>query len=165
MSTEDWLLTADQRGNPASEQPAWSAGNQVRVHVHGAAYFDRLVTAVQQMRAGDLLFFTDWRGDPDELLRPEGPTVAELFSAAARRGVVVRGLVWRSHLDWVQYSAAENRSLADNIDDDGGHVLLDQRVRLFGSHHQKIVVLRHPGRPESRCRVRRRYRSVPRAAR
>jgi phosphatidylserine/phosphatidylglycerophosphate/cardiolipin synthase-like enzyme len=27
-------------------------------------------------------------------------------------------------------------------------VLLDQRVRRAGSHHQKFVVLRHPGRPE-----------------
>ena len=30
----------------------------------------------------------------------------------------------------------------------GGEVLLDQRVRRAGSHHQKLVVLRHPGRPE-----------------
>ncbi|MDY7088522.1 MAG: phospholipase D-like domain-containing protein [Actinomycetota bacterium] len=149
MSTGDWLLTAEQRGNPASVLPAWSSGNQVRVLVHGAVYFDRLATAVQAMRAGDLLFFTDWRGDPDQLMRSQGPTVAQLFSAAARRGVVVRGLVWRSHFDWVQYSAAQRRSLADNIDDDGGQVLLDQRVRVFGSHHQKMVVLRHAGRPES----------------
>jgi phosphatidylserine/phosphatidylglycerophosphate/cardiolipin synthase-like enzyme len=27
-------------------------------------------------------------------------------------------------------------------------VLLDQRVRIGGSHHQKLVVLRHPGAPE-----------------
>ncbi|MDT5010339.1 MAG: hypothetical protein QOH57_1956, partial [Mycobacterium sp.] len=30
----------------------------------------------------------------------------------------------------------------------GGEVLLDQRVRFGGSHHQKLVVLRHPGAPE-----------------
>ena len=39
--------------------------------------------------AGDHLFFTDWRGDPDERLRRDGPTVAELFGdgrRARRRG-------------------------------------------------------------------------------
>lgn len=29
----------------------------------------------------------------------------------------------------------------------GGEILLDHRVRRAGSHHQKFVVLRHPGRP------------------
>jgi phosphatidylserine/phosphatidylglycerophosphate/cardiolipin synthase-like enzyme len=148
VPTEDWFLTADERGNPASEIPVWCPGNLVTAHVHGAAYFDRLVEVVEAMERGDRLFFTDWRGDPDERLRPDGPTVGELFSAAARRGVVVKGLIWRSHLDKLQYSAEENRDLAEDVADDGGEVLLDQRVRRFGSHHQKLVVLRHPGRPE-----------------
>jgi phosphatidylserine/phosphatidylglycerophosphate/cardiolipin synthase-like enzyme len=30
----------------------------------------------------------------------------------------------------------------------GGECLLDMRVRTRGSHHQKLVVLRHAGRPE-----------------
>jgi hypothetical protein len=33
-----------------------------------------------------------------ELLAETGPAVSDLFCAAAKRGVVVRGLVWRSHL-------------------------------------------------------------------
>ncbi|MDG4767974.1 phospholipase [Solwaraspora sp. WMMD406] len=148
MSIDDWFLTGEQRDNPASALPAWCDGNQVRVHVHGAAYFDRLVEVVDAMRDGDQLFFTDWRGDPDQRLRPAGPTVAELLSTAAERGVLVCGLVWRSHLDRLIYSAEQNRNLADEINDDGGQVLLDQRVRRFGSHHQKLVVARHPGRPE-----------------
>lgn len=147
-ATRRLVLTADERGNPASPPPAWFEGNDVRVHVHGASYFDRLVECVDAMVGGDHLLFTDWRGDPDERLRPDGPTVAQLLSAAADRGVMVRGLVWRSHRDPLHYSAEENRNLADEVADDGGRVLLDQRVRLFGSHHQKLVVLRHPGRPD-----------------
>ncbi|HEY0000060.1 MAG TPA: phospholipase D-like domain-containing protein [Actinoplanes sp.] len=100
------------------------------------------------MREGDHLFFTDWRGDPDERMRDDGPTIAELFAAAAKRGVVVKGLLWRSHVDKLAYSEEENRNLGDEIADAGGEVLLDQRVRRGGSHHQKLVVLRHPGRPE-----------------
>jgi phosphatidylserine/phosphatidylglycerophosphate/cardiolipin synthase-like enzyme len=145
---QDWFLTTTERGNPASTMPAWSAGNQVEPLAHGAEYFDRLVTAVAGMRSGDQLYLTDWRGDPDQRLRPDGPTVAELLSGAARRGVLVRGLVWRSHLDVLHYHAEQNRGLSDQLFDDGGHLLLDQRLRRLGSHHQKLVVLRHPGRPD-----------------
>jgi phosphatidylserine/phosphatidylglycerophosphate/cardiolipin synthase-like enzyme len=143
----DWLLTEDERGNPHTDLPAWSSGNAVRPLVHGAVYFAELAAEVEALQAGDQLFFTDWRGDPDQRLRPGGPTVAEAFSAAALRGVVVKGLVWRSHLDALQYSEEENQHLGEHIEAAGGEVLLDQRVRVGGSHHQKLVVIRHPDEP------------------
>ncbi len=148
MPLEDWFLTADERGNPDSEIPTWCAGNTAEPLIHGSSYFDRLVDEVEALRDGDHLFFTDWRGDPDERMRDDGPTVAELFAAAAKRGVVVKGLLWRSHLDKLAYSEEENRTLGDDIAAAGGEVLLDQRVRRGGSHHQKLVILRHPGEPE-----------------
>ncbi|WP_244524826.1 phospholipase D family protein [Trujillonella endophytica] len=138
-----WLLTAEERGNPSTDLPRWTAGNLCIPLVHGSEYFDRLVEAVERLDEGDHLFFTDWRGDPDEELRPGGPTVAQLFTEAVRRGVLVRGLVWRSHVDWMSFSAAENRALDREVEDGGGVVVLDQRVRRGGSHHQKLVVLRH----------------------
>jgi phosphatidylserine/phosphatidylglycerophosphate/cardiolipin synthase-like enzyme len=143
----NWLLTDEERGNPATRIPPWTTGNLARPLVHGAAYFDRLVEEVEALGAGDHLFFTDWRGDPDERLRPDGPTVAELFTHALKRGVCVRGLVWRSHWDKLSFSKAENRALDDEIEDSGGQVILDQRVRRGGSHHQKFVVLRHAQDP------------------
>ena len=145
---EDWFLTAAQRGNPACTLPAWCTGNMVEPLVHGATYFDRLVTEVEALGRGDYLFFTDWRGDPDELMRPGGPTIRDLFSAAAERGVVVKGLMWRSHLDRFRFSEQENQHLGEAIERAGGEVLLDQRVRLGGSHHQKLVVVRHPAAPQ-----------------
>lgn len=48
---------------------------------------------------------------------------------------MVKGLVWRSHLDKLQYSEEENRHLGEAIEEAGGEVLLDQRVRFGGSHH------------------------------
>jgi phosphatidylserine/phosphatidylglycerophosphate/cardiolipin synthase-like enzyme len=147
-AVEQWFLTLDERGNPATRMPIWLRGNRVRALVHGATYFDRLVDEVEALQAGDYVFFTDWRGDPDERLRDEGPTVAELFCNAAKRGVIVKGLVWRSHLDMFRFSEDENRHLGEVIEEAGGEVLLDQRVRRFGSHHQKLVVLRHPDSPE-----------------
>jgi phosphatidylserine/phosphatidylglycerophosphate/cardiolipin synthase-like enzyme len=148
VGVEDWFLTAAERDNPDSELPVWSAGNDVRFLVHGTAYFERLVDAVEGMRRGDHLFLAGWRGDPDQLLRPGGPTVEQLLTSAAERGVLVKGLVWRSHLSTLQFSAEENRALAEEVADVGGQILLDHRVRVFGSHHQKFVVLRHPGRAE-----------------
>ena len=46
VGIEDWFLTAAERGNPAYTLPDWSTGNAVVAHVHGAAYFSRLVAVV-----------------------------------------------------------------------------------------------------------------------
>jgi phosphatidylserine/phosphatidylglycerophosphate/cardiolipin synthase-like enzyme len=148
VQIEDWFLSAPERGNPATCLPAWCEGNHAEPLVHGAAYFDRLVDSVDALVEGDHLFFTDWCGDPDERMCPGGPTVSALFSRAAARGVVVKGLVWRSHLEHLRFTEEENRRLAETVEAAGGEVLLDQRVRRGGSHHQKLVILRHPGRPE-----------------
>ncbi len=148
MEKSDWFLTTAERANPDSDLPAWCEGNRAEPLIHGATYFDQLVTEVEALERGDYLFFTDWRGDPDQKMRDGGPTIAELFCKAAERGVVVKGLMWRSHLDKFAYSEEENQHLGDDIERAGGEVLLDQRVRFGGSHHQKLVVIRHPDAPE-----------------
>ncbi|MEU6945565.1 phospholipase D-like domain-containing protein [Streptomyces sp. NPDC046316] len=155
VTRAEWLLGPGERGNRATrldhrrpDGKAWSEGNQARPLVHGAVYFRELLAAIRVMRAGDLLLFTDWRGDPDERLAGEGTEIGTVLCRAARRGVVVKGLLWRSHLDSLRFSEEENRHLGEEIEEAGGECLLDMRVRPGGSHHQKLVVLRHPGRPE-----------------
>ncbi len=155
MAVLDWLLSSAERGNPATildrrhgDGAAWTSGNDVRPLVHGAAYFPELLRSVRAMRSGDLLLFTDWRGDPDQLLDGPGTEVSRVLCEAARRGVVVKGLIWRSHLDRFAFSEQENRHLGEQLEAAGGECLLDMRVRPGGSHHQKFAVLRHPGRPE-----------------
>jgi phosphatidylserine/phosphatidylglycerophosphate/cardiolipin synthase-like enzyme len=121
----------------------------VRPLVHGATYFTELHRRVSQMRRGDLLMFVDWRGDADERLTDSpGTEVGAVFAQAARRGVDVRGLLWRSHWDRFAFSSEQNRQLGDEINNAGGQCLLDMRVRTGGSHHQKFVILRHHDRPE-----------------
>ncbi|MFE5813294.1 phospholipase D family protein [Streptomyces sp. NPDC056479] len=155
MELTEWLLAPGERGNGAtrldnrrSERVAWSRGNLVRPLVHGAMYFRALLSAIRAQRAGDLLLFTDWRGDPDERLDGPGSEIGRVLAEAAERGVIVKGLLWRSHLDRFQFSEAENRHLGEEIEAAGGECLLDMRVRPGGSHHQKLVVLRHVDRPE-----------------
>jgi phosphatidylserine/phosphatidylglycerophosphate/cardiolipin synthase-like enzyme len=153
---ESWFLTSSERGNDFTgldrRRPdglAWSAGNKVETLVHGAVYFRRLLEAVRELGTGDRLYFTDWRGDPDQRLGDDSDTeVGAVLAAAARRGVIVKGLLWRSHLDSLGFSAKENRRLGQQLNSAGGEVLLDQRVRLGGSHHQKLIVIRHAGRAE-----------------
>jgi phosphatidylserine/phosphatidylglycerophosphate/cardiolipin synthase-like enzyme len=154
-SLDEWFLTVEERGNPATrldsrhrDGAAWTTGNRVRPLLHGAAYFAELLAGIRAMQAGDLLLFTDWRGDPDERLDGPGTEVARVLAEAASRGVIVRGLLWRSHMDRFRFSLEEHRDLGEAIVAAGGECLLDMRVRTRGSHHQKLVVLRHAGRPE-----------------
>jgi phosphatidylserine/phosphatidylglycerophosphate/cardiolipin synthase-like enzyme len=150
---ESWFLTSSERGNDAtgldrrrSDGVAWSTGNSVEALVHGATYFRRLLDAARELRPGDQVYFTDWRGDPDQRLTDDPDSEIEaVLAGAAQRGVAVKGLLWRSHLDMLGFSAKENRRFGQQLNAAGGEVLLDQRVRLGGSHHQKLVLIRHAG--------------------
>ncbi|GAA2093676.1 phospholipase D-like domain-containing protein [Microlunatus panaciterrae] len=156
VQPRDWLLTKSERDNGRTvldaqhpDDEAWSSGNHVRPLVHGSTYFAELRQRIEETSEGDLIYFTDWRGDPDERLTGEpGSEVEELLGAADRRGVDVRGLIWRSHWDKLSFSAEENRQLGEQLQAQGAEVLLDMRVRTGGSHHQKLVVIRYRGRPE-----------------
>ncbi len=155
VTDQDWFLTAAERGNHATELDrrrgdgtAWTAGNTVTPLVHGATYFARLVEVVTSTEAGDVIMFTDWRGDPDERLDKSGAEVSRVLCEAAGRGVIVKGLVWRSHWDRLAFSAEQNRHLGEVINAAGGECIRDMQVRPGGSHHQKFVVVRHLRHPE-----------------
>jgi phosphatidylserine/phosphatidylglycerophosphate/cardiolipin synthase-like enzyme len=147
LRLDDWFLTPAERGNPATtidtrrgDGTAWTEGNDVTVLVDGAEYFARLHTALLAVEAGDRVHFTDWQGDNDELLEGQGSEVGESFAAAARRGVQVRGLLWRSHPRQAHFAEQSNAAIAKIVNAAGGEVVLDERVRRGGSHHQKLVV-------------------------
>lgn len=156
LELDEWLLSKAERANDQTtvddQHPgpgAWSTGNHVRPLVHGATYFAELAERIAGTGPGDLIYFTDWRGDPDEQLTDDPASgVEDLLSAADERGVDVRGLIWRSHWDKLSFSAAENRHLGEQLQAHGAEVLLDMRVRTSGSHHQKMLVIRYGGAPE-----------------
>ena len=151
----DWFLGAGERGNPATgidrrhgDGLAWTEGNLVRPLIHGHTYFGRLLDRLRGLGEGDQVHFTDWRGDPDQHLDDKGTELGKLLAELAGRGVQVRGLLWRSHPSH-EYSEAEAIQLGRMVNDAGGEVFLDERVRATGCHHQKLVVLRHGGDPDS----------------
>jgi phosphatidylserine/phosphatidylglycerophosphate/cardiolipin synthase-like enzyme len=152
----DWLLTKSERANAQTRlddrhegDAAWSEGNLVRPLIHGSTYFAELHERIEATRPGDLVFFTDWQGDADEqLLGTPGSEVVEVLGQADERGVDVRGLIWRSHTEKLNFGAEENRLLGRQLQARGAEALLDMRVRTGGSHHQKLVVIRHQDHPE-----------------
>ena len=156
MHHTDWLLTRAERANPETRLDhhhpgltAWSEGNLVRPLIHGATYFAELCERLEDTRVGDLVLFTDWQGDADERLTGEpGSEVGDVLGRADERGVDVRGLIWRSHWEKLNFAASENRLLGRTLQARGAEALLDMRVRTGGSHHQKMVVIRHHDRPE-----------------
>jgi phosphatidylserine/phosphatidylglycerophosphate/cardiolipin synthase-like enzyme len=116
--------------------------------VHGATYFRRLHEELCALRRGDRVYFTDWSGDADEQLLPGGARIGDVLCDLLSAGVEVRALLWRSHSDRLRFTAQQNQQFGRELNEAGGEVLLDQRVRLFGSHHQKLFVIQHHGQPE-----------------
>ena len=95
MSVAEWFLTPRERDNPASgidrrhpDGAAWSVGNEVEPLIHGATYFGALLESLRATREGDLVLFTDWRGDPDELLAGPGTEISRVLTGAAIRAVL-----------------------------------------------------------------------------
>jgi phosphatidylserine/phosphatidylglycerophosphate/cardiolipin synthase-like enzyme len=143
---EHWFLGPGERGNPATGIRSWTLGNRVDALVHGRSYFPRLLRELQDLRRGDLVALTDWRGDPDQRLDGPGTELGDVLAAAAGRGVEVRCLLWRSHPARAHFNEEPNLHLGAKVNHAGGQVLLDERVRGAGCQHQKLVVLRHAGR-------------------
>ena len=149
MRLEDWFLLPAERGNPSTDidwrhddKLAWTEGNDGAVLIDGGAYFRRLHEVLCQCQPGDWVYFTDWQGDPDELLDGPGTEIGTVLVELVQQGVNVRGLLWRSHPELMNFGEAENLSFSKVVNDAGGEVLLDHRVRRGGSHHQKLFVVR-----------------------
>ena len=152
---DDWFLGPEERGNPATgidrrrdDGRAWTEGNRVEALVDGATYYPRLLAALRTLREGDLVAVSDWRGDADQRLHGPDTELGAVLAHLAGRGVQVRGLLWRSHTSRAHFSEKQNRHLGQVVNEAGGEVLLDERVRGPGSQHQKLVLVGHRGRED-----------------
>ena len=157
---EDWFLTPAERGNPATEIDrrrgdglAWTTGNCVTVLIDGQAYFTTLLADLRDARGGDWISLTDLQSDGDERLDGPGTEIGTVLADAAARGVAVRGLLWRSHPAGHGAAEVTNTLISRAVNDAGGEVVLDHRVRRGGSHHQKIVVIQRATAPSAAADV------------
>ena len=142
----------------------FTIGNDVVGLVDGAAYMKHLYDRVLGMREGDALFFTAWRGTPEQKLRPDLSTRDTRFLSVlmdlVRRRVTVRLLAWYVPLTAIStrsLPSSHNRENANLVKDMraaieksglGGSAYLDQRLpSIIASHHQKSAVLTSDGDP------------------
>ena len=88
-SIGSWFLSDAERRNSASDIRGWTSGNLVEPLVDGARYFRRLHDVLCRTRAQDQVYFTDFRGDTEELLAGPGTSVGDVLSELAERGVFV----------------------------------------------------------------------------
>jgi len=152
VNNADWFLTAAERGNPFTgiddrhDGVAWTEGNSVEMLGDGVEYFGSLLRALCDTNAGDTVLFTGLEGNANARLLPyDGCEIGTVLRDAAERGVAVRGLVWRAHA--IVYHEGENLLFGRVVNDAGGEILLDNRIRRGGAHHQKLVVVRYEHDP------------------
>ena len=93
--------------------------------IHGSEYFARLYEVLCTLGRDDWVHLTDWEGDPDERLAGADTAVGDVLADLARRGVHVRGLLWRSHPRQAHFSEQENIKLVREVNNAGGELLLD----------------------------------------
>ena len=142
-----WFLAEGDRANAATDLRAFTVRNLVEPLIDGRRYFARLSAELGATEPGDQVFFLDFRGDLDERLDGPGSEVGAVLSQAAQRKVLVFGMLWRSQPKLLKQSEETNAEFVRELDDAGGQVLLDGRTRRAGSHHQKLVIIRHPVAP------------------
>ena len=150
MPLQDWFLTAEERANPVSGIPVWTTGNLAEPLIHGAAYFDRLVDEVEAWAPATTCSSPTGGATRTSGCAADGPTVGRAASPRPpQRGVVVKGLIWRSHLDRLALQrGGEPRTSARRSRRPAARCCSTSGCGRGGSHHQKFVVLRHPDRPE-----------------
>jgi phosphatidylserine/phosphatidylglycerophosphate/cardiolipin synthase-like enzyme len=152
----EWFLNHAERGNPWSRldgrdpgSTAWSEGNLAQPLIDGAEYFPRLVAELADVHAGDQVYLSAWIVDQDKQLDGTGTSMREQFARVLRDGASVHALLWWPYLDLDHDLVSANREFASSLREMGGSVVLDQRVRPAGCHHQKFLVIRRPRRPET----------------
>ena len=114
--------------------------------VDGATYFPELFAALCTADAGDWIYLTDLQSDGNELLAGPGTEIGTVLADVAARGAAVRGLLWRSHPAGHGAAQVTNLLMSRTVNEAGGEIVLDHRVRRGGSHHQKIVVVHRASR-------------------
>jgi phosphatidylserine/phosphatidylglycerophosphate/cardiolipin synthase-like enzyme len=141
-----WFLSREERGNPSTDIAVHTTGNLVTALVHGSTYFRELFAEIEALTDGEEIYLASFRTDGEELLDGPGTAITDVLVNAVGRGVHLAGLIWRSQPEMLEQSERANADVVRSLRDAGASVLLDARTRRGGSHHQKLVVLRGPGR-------------------
>jgi phosphatidylserine/phosphatidylglycerophosphate/cardiolipin synthase-like enzyme len=115
------------------------AGNQVDFFIDGPETFKAKVKAIKTATGNQhYIYLLGWWLTDCFPLIPGDPTstIAQLFADASRKGVQIRVMLWDQ---WGRKNSAEVSRI--NALPNGG-AILDNDTLKFGSHHQKVLVVR-----------------------
>lgn len=123
----------DDRG---VEMPPIRPGNKVTILIDGVETFRAMVDAIRTANNNDhYIYMLNWFMDLDFELVP-GTRLGDLLSSAVRSNVQVRAMLWDQ---FGRQNSAEVRRI--NSLSNGG-AILDNNTLNFGSHHQKILIVK-----------------------
>jgi phosphatidylserine/phosphatidylglycerophosphate/cardiolipin synthase-like enzyme len=114
-------------------------GNSVQGLIDGPETFRSMVQAIRTATGrGDYIYLLGWwLSDNFPMIAGDPTTTARsLFSAASARGVQIRAMLWDQ---WGKQNTAEVGRI--NALANGG-AILDNDTLAFGSHHQKILIVK-----------------------
>lgn len=141
----DWFLASAGRRTES---------NRVEILVDGATYFERLQLKLSAMSSrNDELYLAGWRISSEQLLRPNNPnsSIGEWCRVLVANHKKVRAMIYGSALQAglgvlrIQipaFPSKDNASFVDELNRAGGEAILDGRLALYGSQHQKFVIVR-----------------------
>jgi phosphatidylserine/phosphatidylglycerophosphate/cardiolipin synthase-like enzyme len=128
-----WFPTGmDTQGQPLGRI---TSNNRVIHLIRGRATFDAMLRAMRTATGpGHFIYLMGW-WLTDSFVFAGGTTIGQVFTNASRAGVAVRALLWDQF-------GRQNSAEVDNINAmPNGAAILDNRTLIFGSHHQKVLIV------------------------
>jgi phosphatidylserine/phosphatidylglycerophosphate/cardiolipin synthase-like enzyme len=139
-------LQGDGNEPPPCEPSRWYSvlpngtdGNQVSYLIRGAATFKEMADAIKTAKdRGHYIYLLGWWLSDNIRLDAGDPasSIVSLFNTASRRGVQIRAMLWDQCGTHNSDETARINALAT------GGAVLDDATLTFGSHHQKVVLVK-----------------------
>lgn len=136
-----------ETGGSPPMQPVW-AGNDVKYLIGGTETFQEMVAAIRTAsKPGHYIYLLGWWLTDDFPLVPADPdsTMWSLFKKASAKGVQIRAMLWDQKSGCPNPSEQlQNTGEVNHINEwlSMGQAILDDRTLPYGSHHQKILVVK-----------------------
>lgn len=138
----------DTGGRPPTQmQPVW-LGNDVRYFIDGSTTFEAMVLAIKTAKSlGHYIYLLGWWLQDDfELIQGDpASTARKLLTEASTRGVQIRAMLW-DHTSSCPNPAPHVQNTAEvmRINEwlSTGAAILDGRTLSYGSHHQKVLIVK-----------------------
>lgn len=131
--------TIPERWRLALGGPKVRLGNQVNFLIDGHQTFQAMVKAIKTATANQhyIYLLGWWLTDCFPLIPGDSnSTIAKLFTDASRKGVQIRVMLWN------QFGTQNSAEVGHINALSNGGAILDNDTLKFGSHHQKVLVVK-----------------------